>query len=641
MAKDFSLDIYERRHEVKFSYPDMQELMTKHQFERGQYYRQKYLSRKGEMGEYTEEWNMLQKMYECDRTPSHNDPNFPCNVIPLITPVVEGQVASMLESDIDYVYTSNNPAHKDALPKLEAVSEYCRLKNKAHLHYKDYARQYDLLGNGWLGILWDKSYSNDRTKPKGYPNIIVPSLGSVIVDGRIKDYKDLQNANYIIHEIGFQDIAWARREYDDEKAEAIARSLNLYDGDESNISVDDSNTFMLLHVWTRDNIKNNLQLIEMDSTGFILRESDPNKPYFKLVDNEYPFWFGRMLPRQGHFYGYGDGKILKYMQIFINNLADEMEVAARYNAQAKTFVDAERGNLDLDQWDSDPSHPIVMKNPSQNIYALQGQGISSVIPQMIQFLLDQAQRATRFSDIMTGTQQGVSATATQISGQLSQGSVGIKDKASDIQAAMQWCDRYCLRLCLEKWDIPFWVSKFKTESEPEFIDMSILAQQPAVIPATGETIARREKLHEDNPDIPVITYEQVYNDRGEPVYTTLDFDVKITLTSNFPRGKNDLFNQILSLMQIQVLDPQTQQLVPFMSTDVARSKMSEILGFTLTDKDKENLEQLQELITSAAQINPISNSGEVAMPQGSSVSTQPSNLMGTVPMANDNRGMQL
>jgi hypothetical protein len=636
MAKAFSQEIYEKRHEVRYSYESLQDLMTKEQYDRGQYYRDKYLTRRGEIQEYQEEWDMLQRMFACERKQSRADPTFPNNFIPLITPVVEGQVAAMLESDIEYTYTSNNPSHREYLPKIEGASKYCRNLNNAHLYYKDFARQYDLLGNAWMTVLWDKTYSTDKTKPQGYPRLMVPTLQSVLPDGRIKDFKDLQHCNYIFHEIGFQDIAWARTKYGDEKAEAIARCLNRYDGEDANALVDDNETFMLLHCWTRDNPQHKLELIEMDTTGFILEESFP----YELVDNEYPFYFGRMIPRQGKFFGYGDGKILKYMQILINNLADEMELAARNNAQPKTFVDAEKGNLDMTQWDSDPSHPILMENPHQNVMALQGQGISQVVPQFIQFLLDQAQRATRFADIMTGNQQGVSATATQISGQLAQGSVGIKDKASDIQAMMKWCDRYCMRLCLQYWDTPFWISKFNNTDDAEFVDMSSMAKIPSVVPATGKIAQLRRKLRRKRPDLPVVSYEPVTKN-GKPVYTMLDFDVDVKITAGFPKGKNDLFNQIISLMQIQVLDPKTGMSVPFLTTDIAREKMEQILGFKMTDARKEMNRAEQEQIVNAQGVNPLSNSGEVAQPQGSQIRTQPSNLMGTVPMARDNRSMQL
>jgi hypothetical protein len=374
----------------------------------------------------------------------------------------------------------------------------------------------------------------------------------------------------------------------------------------------------------------------MDSTGFILRQSDPSKPFYLCVDNEYPFYFARMIPKLGSFYGHGDGKILKYMQNLINQLADEMELAARYNAQTKVFIDAEKADLRLEEFDSDPSHPIVCNNPHQNVFPMPGQGISNVIPTMIQFLLDQAQRATRFSDIMTGTQQGVSATATQISGQLTQGSVGIKDKASDLQNAMAWCDKYCLKLCLEKWDIPFWVSKFGGQADDvEFIDMQEMNKVSPVVPATGAKIMERLNLKRKNPKAKTVKYDVV---KGKPA-GMLDFDVTVKLAAGFPKGKNDQFNQLTSLLQLTMIDPTTGQPQPFVDIDIARAKMEEIIGFKLSNDSMST--KPQPVMANGGAINPLGASGEVTMPQGSNVSTQPSNLMGTVPMAKDKRGMQL
>ena len=627
--------MFENQHKQNI-YDGRTDIMTAEQIKRGQYYVEKYNTRRGEVDKYREEFDNILKAYACERDPDPEDPNLPNNFIPLITPVVEGQVAAMMENDVDFIYTSNNPAHQLYLPKIEAASNYCRNWNNAHRHYKDFTRLYDVLGSAWITVVWEKSISKRKDRPDGYPRIVIPSILSVLVDGRIKDYKDLQHAEYIIHEIGFQDIAWARKEYGDAKANAIATGSNRYDGEGTESSHDDVDSFLLLHVWTRNNKQGNLQLIEMDTNGLIFRESDPSEPYYGMVDNEYPFYFSRMIPRNGKFYGYGDGKILFYMQTLINHLADEMELAARFNAQPKVFVDP-RSNMDLDQFDSDPSHPVICENPHQTVYAIQGQGINPVVSQMIQFLLDQAQRATRFSDIMSGTQQGVSATATQISGQLSQGAVGIKDKASDIQNAMAWCDRYCMRLCLEKWTIPFWVGKFKSASgsndKAEFIDLSQIAKASAVIPMSRYKNVKRQSVNKD------VNYEAVIEENGEPAFVDLDFDVTVKLAAGIPKGKNDLFNQILSLMQVQVLDPASGQPVPFLTLDIARQKMAQIIGFDLnTDKPEQGQ---QQMVMNAGEINPLGASGNVAMPQGSQVRTQPDNLASTVPMAMDSRGLQL
>jgi len=615
-------------------------LMTDEQRLRGQYYAEKYRVRKGELASLIEEFDSIMKLYSCKRDPVVNDRSFPCNVIPLITPIVEGQTAMMMESEIDYNYYSNNPLHRRYLDKIEAAGAYCRSLNNAPRHYKDFTRKYEIVGNSWIAIMLEKSFSTAKNRPSVYPRITLPSIGEVLVDGKIKDPKDLQFADYIIHEIGQKSIGWARKEYGDEYAEAV--SLEYPINSNKNITRDDTDTFVLLHVWTRTNEYGNLQLIEMDSSGFILRESNPQKPFYNMVGNQYPFYMARMMPHENEFYGFGDGQMLKYIQIYQNRLADEIEVAARHNAQAKTYIDPD-SEINVEDVDSDPSHPILVKDPRNNILVVQGQGINPVIMEAMQFNIQQAQRMSRFSDIMTGYQQGVSATATQISGQLSQGSVGIKDKASDIQDAMAWCDRYCLQLCLEKWEIPFWITKFRDVADDEqessiWLDMPSLAKMPAVTPAFGEEAEKRRKAKQSEPGMDIVDYETVVDENtGEAVLIDLDFDVRVKLAAGFPRGKNDQFNQIVSLMQLNVMD-RDGQVKPFMEATVAREKMEQILGFKL--KSESIMSEADQLLN-ANQINPLGNSGEVVQPQGSRVRTQPSNLMGTVPLAQDSRRLQL
>jgi len=641
MLDNLKNKIFEMRHEQTSKHVDIRDLMTEKQIKRGQYYSNKYLTRTGEMQQDREEFDELWKLYACERDAVESDPDYPNNFLALLTPIVEGQTASMMEGGIEYQYLSNNPSHKMYLPKLESASAYCRGINNAENHYKDFTRHYEVMGNACITVMWEKSYSTAKNRPDGYPRIMIPAVYDVIVDGSIKDYKDVQHARYIIHVIGLQDIAWAREEYGDDKAEGISAGFSQTDGEDGDISGDDTDKFTLLHVWTRDNKEGNLQLIEMDTSGFILRESDPSEPYYTTVDNEYPFYFARMMPRMGKFYGFGDGQLLKYLQVYTNNLADELELAVRYNAQPKTFVDV-KSNIAEENWNSDPSHFIPCDNPHQNVLVVQGAGINPVILDTINMNLNQGQRMTRFSDIMNGTQQGVSATATQINGQLSQGSVGIRDKAADIQRAMAWCDRFCVRLCLQYWKTPFWISKFRSQSDEtgsEFIDMQDMTKIPAVIPATGKAFEAIQKAKKDNPDLKTVDYESVYDKKGEPVYTDLDYDVVVKLSAGFPRGKNDLFNQLISLIQVVGVDPETGTPMPILDFDVARSKLEEILGFKLASKKPAS--KPQPVVPSNGQINPLGNSGEVAQPQGSQIRTQPSNLMGTVPMAKDNRGMAL
>lgn len=593
-------EIYEDKLEQKNTNVPLQDLMDDEQLKRGQYYANQYLIRRGEVEQMKSEWDELWRLYACERDPDPNDPNLPNSFIPLITPVVEGQVAAMMESTIDFTHVTDNPAHEQYMRQLDEASAWFRRKGNFNLQMKDFARMYEVLGGAWIVPLWEKCHSKKKGVPSGYPRFTVPPIQSVLVDGRIKDYKDLQNAEYIIHEIGYQAIGWARKEYGDDMAEALAAGYNREDGEEPMQSYDDRNSFMLLHVWTRANEKGNLQLIEMDVNGLILRESDPSKPYYEKVDNEYPFYFARMMPKQGNFYGYGDGKILKPMQYTVNRLTDELELAARFSAQSKVAIDP-KGECDVEQFNSDPSKPIMITNPNQNIRELQAGGINPVVVNMIEFTLREAQRATRFADIMTGQSIAASSTATSVNAQIQQGSVGIKDKKTDIAEAMAWADMYGIKMCLQYWKAPFWANVVGERAE--FVDMQEMREAPAAKPLSAASVS---KMIEDNVPIENLpTFELVEDDDG---ITTTDFDfaTRVVIGQGIGRGKTEIYNMVIGLVQLGLITPKR-----------AKKLLEDTLGFKLSTDEDDRLEEQQQQASmqqNASQMNPLGNPNVVQKP---------------------------
>ena len=628
------ISIYEDKQEQQGGLVDWRDLMTDEQKERGQYYHNEYMLRSAEIATHKTLWDRLSDLYACQREAYDQDPDYPNNFVPLLTPTIEGQVAAIIESSMEFNHVTDMPGQEAIMKKYDAASEYSRRKNNFNLAFKDFARFYDLYGNAWVTMFWEDSLCKKKGKPSGYPRLYIPPLLSVIIDGRIKDFKDIQYAEYIIHEIGFQTIDFARREYGDEYAEALSAGGCRYEGTSPDVSTDDSKSWTLLHVWTRNNEKRNLQLIEMDTTGLILRESDPSKPYYKHVDNEYPFYFCRMIPVIGQFYGYGDGMILKPMQETVNNLTDELELAARFSAQSKLAIDP-KANASAYQFNSNPSIPIVCTDPNNNIRVLQGGGINPIVVTMIEFLLREAQKATRFSDIMTGNKQGVSATATQINSQMQQGMVGIQDKRSDIAQAMQWADRYMLKLCLEYWDMPFWASIGYDYSE--YIDPEYMLKTPAQIPLTSEKMEEYLAELAENPSMKIPQTQEVLDSNGKPIMVDIDFDTKVIMSQGIPRGKTDMYNILLGLAQMQVVDENGIP-EPLITAKRIKQLMEQTLGFKLEAEGEDVAGAKAAMLNqqAMAQQNPIGAGDSVQVPTSNNA-----NLLNNVPQVpgGDNRGL--
>lgn len=626
---------YPEQLDKKENHESPDQYMTDDQKLKGRYYADLYATREGEDADIFQEWDEIEDLYAGYRV-ADADPKFPNSFFPLITPIVEGQVAAMMDSNTEYSYSSRNPTHQTFIKYAEAAGEFIRTINKADRQYKDYARRWVNIGNAMLKVSWEDGYGYTAGMNKGYPRISTPDPRDVLIDGSIKDYKDLQNSAYIIEVVRGVRLSWAKERYGKEKASAIFVDGEGSQGTFGTTKYDDLRTFTMLLVWTRDNDKKNLQLLEVDKNGFLLKESNPAKPYHMYVNNEYPYYLGRGMPIQGSIYGRGDGHMIKPAQIYLNRLFDELEISARFNAQPKTYIDFEKSNIDLDEYDSDPSHPIGCENPTQNVYAAPPPGISPVIYESINLVINQVQRFTRFSDIMTGNQQGVSATATQINGQLQQGAVGINDKKADIIAAMEWAERYSLNLCLEHWKKPFWAG---LGSESRFVDMQTMTEIDETIPKTDQEVY--DLIMSDNPPAKITGTSSIKKD-GKNATGKLNCDIKITLGNAFPRGKFDLYNQIMGLLQTATLNPATNQQDTVMTLSKAREELEKIMGMdmlTTEEKATKTPTALPEVAIPGG-ANPIAANGGVALPTGTQVGNA-ENMQSTVPMTGpmDKRGI--
>lgn len=628
------VDIWAEKQDKQNGINNWRSMMTDEEYRTGLYYLNKYMLRKADVNANKELWDRIEELCACQRDPDEDDPDYPNNVVPIITPVVEGQVASIIEGNIEISHATDNPAHESMMCKYDAASDYVRRKNRFIDHMKDFTREYDKIGNAIITPSWEDGFGVVKGKPRGFPRLTVCPPLTVLVDGRIKDSKDLQYAEYIIHEIGFQTLSWARREYGDEKADCLAAGYNWYQGENPDVSTDDQYSFTLLHVWTRNNKQGNLQLIEMDANGFVLRMSDPSKPYYKYVDNEYPFYMARMIAIVGQFYGYGDGQILMKAQEAINNLTDEMELACRFSAQPKVIVDP-RAKMGADQLNSNPADIAVCNNPRENIMVLQAQGINPVVIQAIKWIKEYAPEAVRFSPLMTGNQQGVSATATQINSQMIQGAVGINDKKSDIARAMEWVDRYCLKLCMEYWDKPFWAVIGNDYKNAQFIDFKEMMKAPAAVPVTQSVRARLDKMRnmfrgasKKKPNMDIAR-----DDNGEIIYTDIDFDTKVYIGKGISRGKTDVYNILMGLAGTMLTLPDGRRMMAI-SPERWTELMEQTLGMKLKSENEEDMQGAQFDPASITGQNPVGNNQTVQKPQQT-----PEALMQNVPQVagRDNR----
>ncbi|MGE5631389.1 MAG: hypothetical protein ACM3TR_09870 [Caulobacteraceae bacterium] len=633
--------IYEEKTDQKTIWQSVrEEVNTPEQIKRAEYYLNEYYARKAEVEEEREEWEEIDKQYRCHReSTGANDPN---SFIPVTNPCIEGQIAAMTEKFISASVKGRGYSDHRFARTGQIMTDFTYDQINIRQKVKDGERRYLLFGNGIFAFGWDP----DALDGYGLPEWRSPRITKVFFDGRIKDIYDYQKSEYAIEEMGSCSIEELRREKGDKIADAVMVGNTIPEFAETH-TYDDEKSYTKLVVWTRNNDYHNLQKIEMSLCGIIIEESDPSKPYYLNVENQYPYAVFGLYPKEGRFYRFGDGKLLMKLQDKINKLYDEVEIACRYASQQRTFVDP-TADCDPDQFDNDPSHPIVARNPNQTIKTDIGQGINAVVFSLISSLMHEVEKAIRFSALMTGNAPQREITATQVGVQLQQGNTGIDDKRNDISTAIAFGTKYCLGLELEHWPAALALRIADTD-EFEWVDVKQLNSIPVMVPVDnnyirawkemnpGEKVPKWMQLavEKKDPSGKAVT-DKDGNPITEPQTKTVAFDLQVSIGEGIPTNKLALFNIILSLARLVVPDEQTGLPRSVLSYQQVTRMIEDVIGLPMMKIFNANEMNSITAITNAANSGALGKNQNVPNTGGNPATGNPyiDNSMSTQTMSN-------
>lgn len=615
-----------------------EELMTDKQRERVQFYLTKYEDGISAMEDRKLEWEEIHRAYKGERTDNVDYGEANPVAVNVILSQVEGQVSSLMNNNITGAYKGIGYSDQQFAKTAGIVGDFLLQQNNIKALTKVSGRRYVQFGHTVLTTQWDDEALNDF----GLPKMEVLKPGTLIIDDKIDDIvMDLQRADYLIHKVGSRSIMWARRKFGDEIADAIQIGNNSDDFDYRDS--DDDESFTYLRVWTRNNKQGNLQLLEISLCGILLSESEPSSPYYKRVFNRYPFFIAGLYKDESDSYYFGDGKVLLSMQKYINKLYDEIILAVKFSSQGRTFVDPSAGLNPAEFAEADPSIPIYIKNPAQNVVTTRGIGINEVVFNLLSQILDKVQEATRFSSLMTGNDPGRDMTATQAGIQMQQGVTGIDDKKSDLAKALGDCLNYSLGLCMEFWNAAKAFRIADNDEEFEWIDTRQLASIPELIPSSKEFRDNFSKGNPESEEVPkymqLTVDEEIEDEEGNITSVSkgatkqIELDVVVNIGEGLPNNKISLYNMVLSLSQIVLIDEITGQPRPLIGFKQFKKMVEQYLGIRIEDNQDEyeayqQLQQERDMLMQQQGMDP----GKQQQPGG----PKPMNINPNIPGANLN-----
>jgi len=628
----------------------MEDVCTPEEIELGRYLLPIYngLANDRDYREENLKWKMIDEACELIRQ-EDPDPDYPNSMIPTLVPDIEGQVSHLGNLDMSFRFKPYDPGHTAFMKPIDVGWDYARRVGRFAANFKDYAREYVKYGVSWLMCEVIENRTSSKVLPKQVCVMRNVHVRHVLIDGRVQNSINVQDAEYIMVERGKYPLSYAKMVFGEDKANALLAGVGVIDAKET--TEDDFKGFDLLIVWLRDmNDNGHLKQIYMDTNGLVLKVIQPEKTFMKYVGSELPFHLARGICLPDQLYGYGDGLMLYPIQTTINKLTDDIELAARYAALPMMFIDP-RSKVNFKKIGTNPFKPIPCLNPNQFVRMVQGPGINQITFTFLQYLKEKSEDMTLFRGIMTGQQQAASTTATATNYQVMQGSVGMNNKKADLVEGVKWASTFCMKVNMALWeDTSFWHTV--DDDTPTMIDMKGLSQRKASVPLTPKTFNAINKRMKDNHRKPRPEDYPVY-ETDSNADVTLGFESEVKIGDQLPEGKHDRFNRIVTEGQMAHVGPDGKP-VYVMTMEALRQNLEDVTGIpvmTAKEKQKAKMQLIDEAVMATAQrlspqlggppINPVAQGGGVASAQGSSISPLPTALAGTAPGASntDRRGI--
>jgi hypothetical protein len=401
----------------------------------------------------------------------------PCSNTNIIHPNIEGQVALIMQEELDVSAGGVTPSDAPYAEAATIALQWCLDKNKMKRKIDLHERRREKFGTGIFRVLFDP----DAAGGYGLPTIESVNPSYVFCDPSISDIYKIQEGAFII-EVLNKPISWAKEVFGETKANLIRAG---YDPTHTRVfESSENNSYIHIMAWLRENGK--LRLVQMSGCGVILWDSFKELSGESFYpDGRFPYFFTPLYVREGSIWAKGDAELLIPLQDLIDELDDQIRINARLSGNPQRLVDIAT-NIDLDKWTNEAGLIIPTTDVSGVKYLEPPEMPSYPMERRELALNTERQLLTRFSDQMTGNKVEGNTTATEISAMVAQGNTVISHKKALLSETLCEICEYCLKLMKEYYTS---TRAFGTNSgDYKFLTLSELKSIPELQEVEGEMV---------------------------------------------------------------------------------------------------------------------------------------------------------
>lgn len=519
--------------------------------ERLEWYRSSYLSK--------EDRNLF-KLYktvddywegQANQQEYKDDPASNTNVI---HPFIEGQVALMVDENIEVNPRAQTPSEVEYIQSIKMMLDFV-LENNKKVQIMDVdARRLLKYGTSILNVLYDPDWGNKF----GLPIIKSCNPSYIFPDPNIVDIYSTQEGKFLIETVT-KSIHWASMTFGEEKASLIVPGFDpyhgstFYDENEYNSSEIQRMHYVHLLVWEKykddDSKKIKLRLIMMSGDGIELYNSEEKN--YEFCSNSFPYFFTPCYFREGTVWGKGDAENLLDQQEQINDLDDQLLMNARLTGNPQKWFDPSLVP-DGEMWSN--GEGLILPAPD-------GAAGYFIPPSMPHYIVAKRNRImdidcpsiTRFYPQMVGGRIKGVDTATEALSMQESGRSGVDQKKRLMAATWSDMMEYVLKMCIFHWDKEKYFTITGKEGFLEF-NPSSLNSIPVKKLADDNFV---KGFMAKNPKGKIPEYMLDTTSKGKPKTKKADVRVQVTMGTGLPKNKAFQYTAIKELYAMQLIDAET------------------------------------------------------------------------------------
>lgn len=493
----------------------------------------------------------------------------PGSVTNVIRPIIESMISDVVDKPFSTDAMGREPGDHMFSDDVQHMLDFVLDKNgfKTKLNQSEHDR-YEL-GTTVVKVYTDKEALSGR----GLPTFEILSPANFFPDPKWTSANLLQDCEFIIHAVP-RPLSYIRRMFP-KMGKYVKReitfpydpTLDIDNTRTDEVSVATSQKALLIECYMKDesgdiycvHVANHIVLEDTRDNGIIGEKLQRR--------NQFPFVAIPCYIQRGTGWGMGDVEMLLPTQDLINDMDDQIRMAARLmgNPQMAISLTGAGKGFDARKWTNAPGLRIPFRDVNA-FKPIPPIPVSPDIPMRREKAFEEANIISGRPDVNRGQTPGAGVTAASAIIALQQaGQKGVIHKTEMLKQGWTAVLELLYDEAVTNWDAGMWIRINGDEPDFKFIDPAKLRNVPIMVPNIAPMQDEQGSPIEDTVKQLMSEQEPITDDQGQPVLDELgqrkmkppepmtrdaEFDLKISIGNGLPTDKAFIYQTLLDLAKL-------------------------------------------------------------------------------------------